>query len=550
MEKENKQLKDPLIKDLVSQGLITQEQAVTLDIEKERSRSTLAEALRGLGLIDEESLVGFLSRKLHIEVFSLEDFVPDKDALSLLPSGFAAKYRIAPLQKEGEVLKVGFADPFRREPIEELRFHTGLFIKPYLVAKDSLDAFIETFCASEDKTGVEEVKSQDDKPSVIKLVDLLIAEAVNSRASDIHIEPKKNEVSIRFRIDGVLQLFKAPPRYLYSAIVARLKIMANLDIAERRKPQDGGFQVQVSARPIDVRVSVIPLVEGESIVLRLLEREKGVFTLGELGFSKENLEKYRHFLKQTSGIVLVTGPTGSGKSTTLYASLLEIKSVQKNIITIEDPVEYHLDFAKQIQVNPGVGLGFSQGLRSILRHDPDIVMVGEIRDLETAEIAIQAALTGHLVLSTLHTNDASSAVTRLIDMGLEPFLVASSLKGVIAQRLVRVLCDECRQQKDMSLADLEKALGFAISFSDKEIKVFQPQGCQRCNRTGFRGRVAIFEVLELDSTFDNLIVNKASSDEIRSHAQLRGFQTLRQDGFAKIIEGKTSVQEVLRVLGE
>ena len=547
---EKRELKDSLVKSLVSEGLITQEQAVTLEIEKERSQATLAESIRTLGLMDEETLINFLSSKLHIETFSLKDFIPAKEVLGLVPVEFVTKFRIIPLQREGDILKVGLSDPFKLEPLEELRFHTGLFIKPCLVNKDSLDSFIKTFFASSQEARLEEVKPEEEKPSVIKLVDLLIAEAVNLRASDIHIEPRGDKVSIRFRIDGVLHPFKAPPRYLYNAIIARLKIMANLDIAERRRPQDGGFQVQVSDRAIDVRVSVIPLVEGESIVLRLLERERGLLSLEELGFSEENLTKYRHFLRQTAGIILVTGPTGSGKSTTLYASLLEIRSVEKNIITIEDPVEYHLDFAKQIQVNPSIGLTFASGLRSILRHDPDIVMVGEIRDRETAQIAIQASLTGHLVLSTLHTNDAPSAVTRLIDMGLEPFLVASSLKGVVAQRLVRVLCSSCKREKKISLSQLRKSLNLEPATSDEQLSIFEPSGCQECSRTGFKGRVAIFEVLELDSSFDNLIVEKASSDEIRACARKRGFRTLKEDGFLKIVEAKTSLQEVLRVLGE
>ncbi|MCD6539626.1 MAG: type II/IV secretion system protein [Candidatus Omnitrophica bacterium] len=549
MELEKRELRDSLVKSLVSEGLITQEQAITLEIEKERSQTTLADSIRTLGLMDEETLINFLSSKLHIEIFSLKDFIPAKEVLELVPQEFITKFRIIPLQQEGNILKVGLSDPFKLEPLEELRFHTGLFIKLYLVNKDNLDSFIKTFFAPSEESQLEEVKVQKEKPSVIKLVDLLIAEAVNLRASDIHIEPRGDKVSIRFRIDGVLHSFKAPPLYLYNAIIARLKIMANLDIAERRRPQDGRFQVQVSNRPIDVRISVIPLVEGESIVLRLLEREKGLFSLEELGFSKENLTKYKQLLKQTAGIILVTGPTGSGKTTTLYASLLKIRSVEKNIITIEDPVEYHLDFAKQIQVNPAVGLTFASGLRSILRHDPDIVMVGEIRDRETAQIAIQASLTGHLVLSTLHTNDAPSAVTRLIDMGLEPFLVASSLKGVIAQRLVRVLCSNCKRERSISLSQLRKSLGLEPLPSDKQVGIFEPSGCQECSRTGFKGRVAIFEVLELDSGFDNLIVEKASSDEIRVYAQKKGFRTLKEDGFSKIVEAKTSLQEVLRVLG-
>lgn len=540
----NYSLEDELLKE----GLITQEQLRTLKIEKERSRTTLIEALRSLKFIEEEALLDFLSAKFHIEKFELEKFVPSQETLSLIDIDFARKNKIIPLIKEANILKVGMSDPLNIQALEELRFNTGLFIKPYLVKKEALENFIEIFLGGSEKKEIEEL-SFEEKPSIVKIVDLLIAEAVNSRASDIHVEPRRDRIDIRFRIDGVLQHFKAPPKYLYNAIIARIKIMANLDIAERRIPQDGRFQLQVSGRPIDVRVSVIPLVEGESVVLRLLEREKGVMNLEELGFSEENLNKFSTLLKQTSGIILVTGPTGSGKSTSLYASLLKIQTHQKNIITIEDPVEYRLDFAKQIQVNPQVGLTFASGLRSILRHDPDIVMVGEIRDLETAQIALQAALTGHLVLSTLHTNDAPSAVTRLIDMGLEPFLVASSLKGVVAQRLVRLLCKKCRRRVEFSLNKVLKILGLKEEPEDRVVSIYESAGCQECARTGYKGRVGIFEVLVIDPSFDNLIVEKASSEEIKKFALKQGFSTLREDGLRKILEAKTSLSEVTRVLG-
>lgn len=548
---ENAKTKNPIIEEMCQKGLLTDEQGVTLELEMQRSKASIASALRSLGIIEEDTLLSFLSEKLHIERFLFEGFVINKEVISLVSSDFATQHKVVPLEDSGNMLKVGLLDPFRAEALQELRFETGMFIKPFLISKNEFDNFVlENYADAGQRPIIKkESFAEDGKPSIIKFVNLLLAQAVNTRASDVHIEPKKDAVSVRLRIDGVLQEFQAPPKSMYNAIVARFKIMSGLDIAERRVPQDGRIQAKIGGKNVDVRVSVIPLVEGESLVLRILEREKGIVSLQSIGFSEDLLYSYLRFLKQTQGIVLVTGPTGSGKSTTLYASLHEIQSVEKNIITIEDPVEYHLSFAKQIQVNHQVGLDFAQGLRAILRHDPDIVMVGEIRDKETAEIAIQAALTGHLVLSTLHTNDAASAVTRLVDMGIEPFLVASSIRGVIAQRLVRILCPNCKKKITVGENEIRIKLGLEPFKRDHQFDIFESVGCRECVKTGYRGRIALFEVLELDSTFDGLIVEKASASDITDYALTKEFSVLKEDGFRKIISGLTSINEVLRVLG-
>jgi type II secretory ATPase GspE/PulE/Tfp pilus assembly ATPase PilB-like protein len=393
------------------------------------------------------------------------------------------------------------------------------------------------------------MKREGAEPSVIEAINLLLLQAVKVNASDIHIEPQEGRMSIRLRVDGVLKDISPFEQNLYNAVVSRIKIMSNLDIAEKRLPQDGRFKVELEEGSLDVRVSVIPTIQGESVVLRLLRQHKKLLTLQELGMSKENYDRYTKLIHRPSGIILVTGPTGSGKTTTLYASLSMLKGTERNIITIEDPVEYQLDFCRQIQVNPKVNLVFATGLRSILRHDPDIIMVGEIRDRETAEIAIQAALTGHLVFSTLHTNDAASAVTRLIDMGIEPFLIASCLNGAVAQRLVRTLCPECK--KPVEVETFEK-LPFSAprEFSDKErAGIYQPKGCQSCLYTGYAGRIGIFEIMEMLPQIGRLTVEKASSEEIINFCRSQGMKFLYDDGWEKVSSGLTSPQELLRILG-
>ena len=540
---------------LVKEGIISSPQLQTLKLEQQRSSTTLVEAIHRLKFVPEDVLNDFLSEKLHLRKFSLTDFSPAKDLLSLLPAEFTWKHKAIPLFRERDELAVGLLDPLNAALLEELRFRTGLFIKPYLVKEEELtNVLIEYYDRRKTKRPqspavLEELTKEVSEPTVVEAVNLLLLQAVRVNASDIHIEPQEGRMRIHLRVDGVLKDISPFEQNIYNALVSRIKIMSNLDIAERRLPQDGRFKVDLEEGSVDVRVSVIPTIQGESVALRLLRQNKKLLTLQELGMLKGNLDRYLRLIQRPSGILLVSGPTGSGKTTTLYASLMLLKNSEKNIITIEDPVEYQLDFCRQIQVNPKVTLLFSTGLRSILRHDPDIIMVGEIRDRETAEIAVQAALTGHLVLSTLHTNDAASAITRLIDMGIEPFLIASCLNGVVAQRLVRVLCPKCKKPVD---EESLKNLPFSISkgISDEERRgIYQAQGCQDCLHTGFSGRLGIFEIMEMGPQISRLTVEKASSEQLISFCRSTGMEFLYDDGWKKVLSGITSPQELIRILG-
>jgi general secretion pathway protein E len=376
---------------------------------------------------------------------------------------------------------------------------------------------------------------------IIRLINALLQQAVKEKASDIHIEPYEKEIDVRFRVDGILHKVLSPPKIIQDALISRVKVMANLDIAEKRLPQDGRIRILIGGRDIDIRVSIVPTTYGERAVLRLLDRRQGLMGLHDLGLSEPYEEGFRHLLNRTNGIILVTGPTGSGKTTTLYAALNNLNRIEKNIITVEDPVEYQLTGVGQIQVNPRIGLTFASGLRSILRQDPDVIMVGEIRDLETAEIAIQASLTGHLVLSTLHTNDAASTLARLLDMGVEPYLVASSLTGVLAQRLVRVICPYCRIGYRPTAAE--------IAYLDGEIEhLYRGSGCERCRNSGYLGRTGIFELLIIDADVRGMIVSRTDSKTIREYAISRGMQTLFMDGISKVKQGITTLEEILRVI--
>ena len=539
---------------LVKEGIISSPQLQTLKLEQQRSSTTLVEAIRRLKFVPEDVLVDFLCKKLRLAKFSLADFSPTKELLSLLPADFTWKYKVIPLFREHDELAVGLLDPLNTALLEELRFRTGLFIKPCLVKEEELtNILIQYYDRRKAKRlegqAVLEAVQEVSEPTVVEAVNLLLLQAVKVNASDIHIEPQEGRMRIHLRVDGVLKDISPFEQNIYNALVSRIKIMSNLDIAERRLPQDGRFKVDLEEGSVDVRVSVIPTIQGESVVLRLLRQNKKLLTVQELGMLKESYARHFRLIQRPSGVVLVTGPTGSGKTTTLYASLMIIKSSERNIITIEDPVEYQLDFCRQIQVNPKVNLLFSTGLRSILRHDPDIIMVGEIRDRETAEIAVQAALTGHLVLSTLHTNDAASAITRLIDMGIEPFLIASCLNGVVAQRLVRVLCPKCKKPMDEeSLKGLPFSIPKGLS-AEQRRNIYQPQGCQNCLHTGYAGRIGIFEIMEMGPQIGRLTVEKSSSAEIITFCRSTGMEFLYDDGWKKVLSGITSPQELMRTLG-
>ncbi len=540
--------------ELVEEGLITAEQLRQAQAEAVRSGQTVRQALVRLKWIDPGTLAQWLSRFLGIPRVELGSYLVDAQVLEALPEALARKHRVIPLFKLGQTLTVATADPMNLAALDELRLRTHITIDPVVATEEEILQAIEEYYGAkghleelvtdltQEKLGLKAGQAPELKrlqglvtePPVIRLVNLLLSDAIRARASDIHLEPEKEIFRVRFRVDGILREATTLPKHLEPAVVSRVKILANLDIAERRRPQDGRFRVAMEGHEVDLRISVMPCIDGEAVVLRLLDTQGLRVGLEELGMEPELFSRYQALLKRSWGILLVTGPTGSGKTTTLYASLAGLNAVEQNIVTLEDPVEYRLDGIRQIPINPAVGLTFATGLRSILRQDPNVIMVGEIRDQETAEMAIQAALTGHLVFSTLHTNDAPTAITRLLDMGIEPFLVASSLIGVAAQRLVRVICPDCKEP-DRSAPDA----GF-----------FKGRGCRRCEMTGFRGRIGIFELMGLDEQINRLTLAKGSAAQIKEAAIQKGMRTLREDGLAKAASGVTTIDEVMRVIQE
>ncbi len=487
--------------------------------------------------------------------------------LKEVPLAFAKGNLLMPLSRKDGYLRAAVADDKGLLALRELAAHLGL--KPSAVHTSSgvvIDAINRFYgqvgsaeevmdnITGEDLTSVatEFEKPRDilelteDAP-IIRLLNAILQQAVKERASDIHIEPYEKELDIRMRVDGMLHRVLTPPKIIQDALISRIKIMSNLDIAEKRLPQDGRIRFLIGGRDVDIRVSIIPTSFGERAVLRLLDRRHGLIGMWEVGLDKDDVLRLDELLKRTSGIILVTGPTGSGKTTTLYAALNTIHTVEKNIITVEDPVEYQLKGVGQIHVNSKIGLTFASGLRSILRQDPDVIMVGEIRDLETAEIAIQASLTGHLVLSTLHTNDAPSAIVRLIDMGVEPFLVASSLIGALAQRLVRVICPDCKQAYEPSEVERTYFDASMLAQQPSPLQLYRGRGCEKCGGKGYLGRTGIYELLLVDETTRQLITEKPDAQKLKNVAVAKGMQTLRSDGFEKVLRGITTIEEVLRV---
>ena len=559
MAKEKKSLGESLVED----GIITAEQLKKAQEEEKRKGERLVKALVRLNFVAEEDLVMFLSNKLNVPRVELNNYLIDQKIIDLVPENLARKYELVPVLKIGNRLTCAMVDPWNVFALDEVRSKTGLVIEPavstegeikkalneYYGAKGSMEDLIRTI--DEGKLGIKGGKEPDvkklqgivEEPVVIKLVNMIIIKAIQARASDIHIEPEEDSLKMRLRVDGMLHEIGSPPKHLQSAIISRIKIMADLDIAERRIPQDGRFTIKTESKHIDMRVSCVPTIYGENVVLRLLDASSAVLGLEELGFSKDVMAKWDKLIHRPHGIILVTGPTGSGKTTTLYASLNKINTVEKNIITVEDPVEYKLPGIRQIQINTKVDLTFASGLRSILRQDPNIIMVGEMRDHETAEIAIQAALTGHLVFSTLHTNDAPGAMTRMIDMGIEPFLVSSSVIGVVAQRLVRKICPDCREAYTPSKEELKDV---GMDMAQKTV-FYRSKGCPKCMETGYRGRIAIYELMMPDDKIHNAIIAKSSADEIRKMAFASGMISLKLDGIEKIRQGLTTIEEVLRV---
>lgn len=536
---------------LIVKGLISQEDLErALEIQKGRG-DKIGRILIDLGFVALRDVLLTLSEQLGLDLVSIQGEPPSAPELEGLNARFLRQARAIPYAVEDSTLFLAMADPLDFETIATVQRFTGLRTRPVLAAEaEILDAIEKHFGEARGDAGaaiagddaealadLEQLRDMASEAPVIRLVNNMVAQAVEKRASDIHIEPFEKEFRIRFRIDGVLYNQESPPRELKAAIVSRLKLMARLNIAERRLPQDGRIKIKVLGREVDLRVSTLPTLYGESLVMRLLDRSAGDFyDLQRLGFDTNMLERMHHFTSLPHGIFLVTGPTGSGKSTTLYSALKRINQPDKKIITIEDPVEYQMDGINQIFVNPQIGLDFATGLRHIVRQDPDVIMVGEIRDRETADIAIRAALTGHFVYSTLHTNDAPSAITRLHDMGVENYLMSSTIVAVLAQRLVRIICKHCRRPQGTIRID-----------GDREIEHFKGTGCEHCFGLGYSGRMGIFELMELNDRLRELIMANANAVELANEARRSGMRVLREDGWLKVSTGMTSAEEVIRV---
>jgi type IV pilus assembly protein PilB len=557
---------------LVADGLLSADQLKKALAEQKGSPEKLGSVLVRLNFVNEDQLIGFLSRQYGVPSITLAQLDIDPDVLKLVPSPIARKYEVIPVRKMGNSLALAMADPTNVFALDDISFMTNLQVLPLVASQTAIKKAIDRNYESKSeaistvlsdmqtdlanvevveegeegaKVDVFELKESADEAPVVKLVNMVLVDAIQKGASDIHFESYEKIFRIRFRMDGVLHEMLAPPKRLESAILSRLKIMSNLDIAERRLPQDGRIKLRYNNREIDFRVSTLPTIFGEKAVLRILDKEALKLDMTQLGFDEWSLEKFSAAIHQPYGMVLITGPTGSGKTTTLYSGIHTINSPDVNIMTAEDPVEYNLKGVNQVQINEGVGRTFAAALRSFLRQDPDVILVGETRDLETAQISIRAALTGHLVFSTLHTNDCPSTIARLLDMGIPPFLVASSLLLVLAQRLGRKICKQCREPYD---ADEESLVQYGhVPTGKGKMQFYKGKGCATCNFTGMKGRVAIYEVMPIGEELRDGILKSASTAELRTLAQAAGMRSLRQAGLMKVIEGTTTIEEVLRV---
>jgi general secretion pathway protein E len=555
---------------LIEQGAVS-EAIIEKARERQRDGKRLGDVLQEMGAIDGQAWARAMASHFGLPfIEQLPDDGTAAECVNKLPINFAKRYQLLPVQRSGDTIVVATADPSQLGPLDDVRLLLGrpvrVVVAPGMVILDSINRIYDAASntASDLMEGLDEDRLEmmatdfeetqdlldaDEEAPIIRLINSVLFQAVKDRASDIHVEPFERDLAIRFRIDGILYDIISPPKRFQPVIISRVKIMAGLNIAEKRLPQDGRIRIKLAGKEVDIRVSTVPTAYGERVVMRLLDRSATILKLEELGLNAHKLGMIDTLIHQSHGIVLVTGPTGSGKTTTLYAGLSRINSTDKNIITIEDPIEYQLHGVGQIHVNPKIDLTFASGLRSILRQDPDVIMVGEIRDAETAKIAIQAALTGHLVFSTLHTNDSCGAITRLIDMGIEPFLVASSLIAVMAQRLLRRVCPTCRVPYRPSVEEMRQ---LGVSADDLEGRqVYRPgQGCPDCKQTGYRGRLGIHELLIIDDEVRNLTMKAADSASIRRVAASKGMNSLREDGAEKVLSGQTTIEEVLRVTQE
>ncbi|MFZ5353584.1 MAG: GspE/PulE family protein [Bacillota bacterium] len=554
MIQKNKRLGDLL----VEAGLITSEQLSYILQRQKATGKKIGELLIDEGVIQEKQIIEVLEFQLGIPHMDLEKYYIDPEIPKLINENLARRHMLIPVRKERDKLIVAMADPLNIFARDDVQIATGMEVEPVISTRNDITNAIDQYYGKQRaEQAIEEFKKQYDVENlnelddetlneinnapVVRLVNSIISQAVKTKASDIHIEPYDDNIRVRFRIDGELQEIMTPAKSAHSAIVTRIKIMGKMNIAEKRLPQDGRVETVVDGKEIDLRISILPTVYGEKIVIRLLDRSQFLATKKQLGFSDENLAIFDKLIKSPNGIILVTGPTGSGKSTTLYAVLKELNKVTENIVTVEDPVEYKLEGINQVQVNTKAGLTFASGLRAILRQDPDVIMIGEIRDTETAQISVRAAITGHLVLSTMHTNDAPSTIIRLIDMGIEPYLVANSIVGVVAQRLVRKICENCK--KPVELTEMEKhILGVT-----ENIKVFKGTGCSSCSNTGYKGRTSVHEVMLVNKHMRMLIDQRANMDEIRRIAMEQGMLTLKENCKQLIFNGITTVDELVKV---
>jgi type IV pilus assembly protein PilB len=550
---------------LLDDGLVTQDQLLAALDEQVIRGVSLGRVLVEAGVLSESQLVSALAQQVGLPFVDLDEYNVDRKAVVLIPGSLCRRYTVLPIGFEGGSLLLAMADPGNVLALDDVRQISRMQVIPVVATHEDLSRALDRFIRADGEMTelsnalVEENEasneldlsslgdSVDDDAPIVRYVNLVVTQAITDRASDIHIEPTEHDLRVRYRIDGVLHEMQRSPRSTMAAVTSRVKILSDIDIAERRKPQDGRMSVNHNGRKIDLRVATLPTVWGEKIVMRILDNSTASLDLRDLSFGESNYEIYKESYQKPYGMILVTGPTGSGKSTTLYATLNAVSKPDINVITVEDPVEYRLPGINQVQVNPKAGLTFASALRSILRSDPDVVLLGEIRDHETAQIAIEAALTGHLVLSTLHTNDAPSAVTRLTEMGIEPFLVGSALDCIVAQRLARKLCDKCKEPYLPTPEELA-ASKFPWDGSEDLPVLYRPAGCTACSKTGYRGRLALHEVMQVTEEIERLAVARASAMEIGKVAVEQGMRTLRDDGWMKVGEGRTSIEEILRVV--
>ncbi|MEA1940267.1 MAG: type II secretion system ATPase GspE, partial [Candidatus Caldatribacteriota bacterium] len=555
---------------LVKQGLITLQQLEDcLRIQKNGNNKKLGKILVENGYLSSDELHEVLEFIYETKYIELSNYIIDPEVIKIITEKIASQYHLIPISKNNGELTIAMSNPLDVHAIDFIKNYTKTKkVNTLMASEEDISTAISNYYElgeyedilekfgtdvvlkeeGEEEEDLQKLETLGKKAPIIQLVNMIIVQGVKDRASDIHIEPNEMGLLIRFRIDGMLQDIRDLPNSIKSAIISRIKILSKMDIAERRLPQDGRFQIKFGSREVDLRVSSIPTVFGEKIVLRLLDKSKGLINLKQVGFLPKQLAVFKSIINKPHGIVLLTGPTGSGKSTTLYAVLNEINSKDKNIVTVEDPVEYKLNRISQIQIKPKINLTFANTLRSILRQDPDIIMVGEIRDAETAQIAVQAALTGHLVFSTLHTNDAAGALTRLIDMGVEPFLISSSIIGVLAQRLVRVVCEKCKEEYTPS-EEVIRFINEERNENNNNLKLYRGKGCPYCRNTGYYGRTSIYELITIDEEIRSLILSKTSSSVIKEAALKKGMKTLLDSGIEKALSGITTMDEVMRVAG-